>query len=253
MTILTPRELHLFPLDAMMRLSQAAGWNQTPADWQRLITLSPGLCWGIEMDGRLAATATAITYDDDLAWIGMVLTLPEHRGKGLARKLVSTILDLLKARNIPSIGLDATTMGAPLYRSFGFEDQCPIERWSRSGTQLPFHLPTPIQTTNVIEALAAESTVHSREDAYLLLRPGHLANYVGPFVAEDESDAEELLTQIPREASLYWDLFPQNPIATRLATEQGLSSTRQLIRMSLGQALPPPAHTCLAIAGFEYG
>lgn len=236
-----------------MRLSLAAGWNQTPADWQRLITLSPGLCWGIEIDGSLATTATAITYDDDLAWIGMVLTLPEHRGKGLAKRLLSTILDLLNARNIASIGLDATSMGAPLYRSFGFEDHCPIERWSRSGTQLPFDLPTPVQTTQVIEALAAESTVHSSEDAYLLVRPGHLANYIGPFVALDESDAEELLAKIPREASLYWDLFPQNPLATRLATEQGLASSRQLMRMSLGQALPPPAHSCLGIAGFEYG
>src|SRR5579862_3873502 len=69
-------------------LSEAAGWNQTAADWERLLALAPHGCFGIEMDGILAATTTAICYGQDLAWIGMVLTASEYRRRALARTLL---------------------------------------------------------------------------------------------------------------------------------------------------------------------
>src|SRR6478672_8608274 len=100
-----------------MRLSQSAGWNQTAADWRRLIALEPLGCFGIDIEGALAASATVVCYPPDLAWLGMVLTLPEFRGRGLARHLVEHAVSYAGRR---TVRLDASDVGHALYRSLGF-------------------------------------------------------------------------------------------------------------------------------------
>src|SRR5271163_3494270 len=71
-----------------MELSTFANWNQTPADWYRIMQLSAEGCRCIEDVGRIVATATLLPYGTHLAWIGMVLTRPEYRRQGLARWLM---------------------------------------------------------------------------------------------------------------------------------------------------------------------
>src|SRR5258708_1295320 len=124
----------LRPLDIpqAMRLKDAAGWNQTEEDWARILELEPEGCFGIELEGRLAATITAICYGLELAWIGMVLTDPEFPGQGLASRLMRPTLEFPDGRGVPCVKLDATDMGIGLYRKFGFVDECPIERWVRA-------------------------------------------------------------------------------------------------------------------------
>ena len=102
-----------------------------PADWERMITLEPLGCFGIEQEHRIVATTTLLTYDRDLAWVGMVLTHADYQRRGYARQLVTAALELAGARGIRSVKLDATDQGRPLYASLGFEDEQPIERWMR--------------------------------------------------------------------------------------------------------------------------
>jgi len=52
-----------------------------------LLELAPQTCFGIEQDRRLVSTATLVCYGRRLAWIGMVLTHPEYRGRGFAHAL----------------------------------------------------------------------------------------------------------------------------------------------------------------------
>ena len=121
----------LTPADipAAMRIKEAAGWNQTEIDWHNLLRLAPETCFGVECGGILAATVTAVCYQRRLAWIGMVLTDPAHRRRGFARRLMAYAIEALTALRMEWIKLDATEMGAPLYRQLGFEPECGIERW----------------------------------------------------------------------------------------------------------------------------
>src|SRR5207244_10651472 len=80
-------------LAAATELSAAAEWNQTPEDWQMLIGLDPHNCLAIEADGRLVSTTTLLCYSQRLAWIGMVLTSANYRGRGFARRLLAAALD----------------------------------------------------------------------------------------------------------------------------------------------------------------
>lgn len=51
-----------------------------------------------------------------------VYTMPEHRHKGYARKLMTLLLEDAKALDVSIVELKATEDGYPLYRSLGFEE-----------------------------------------------------------------------------------------------------------------------------------
>src|SRR5579872_140121 len=118
-----------------LALSQTVGWNQTAADWSLIIEMNPAGCFAMDVEGSVVATTTSIRYGTKLAWIGMVLTHPEFRGRGYARALMQHALHHLS--DVQTIKLDATEVGAPLYRQLGFVDECPIERWIAQGHATP--------------------------------------------------------------------------------------------------------------------
>lgn len=232
-------------LPACMALKDAAGWNQTVRDWHALFEAAPDGCFGIEIDGAIAATTTVVHYGAELAWIGMVLTGARYRRLGLARALLEHVLAYAESKPVDWIKLDATEMGRSLYGPFGFEEECAVERWLRPGAP-------PIDFDQ-----------QSRADGvnYARGRPGSIAAYFGPCRAESSAAARELLQWFldfhPREA-IFWDLFPGNASAVELATAHGFAPARRLVRMarrSRPNAPPHPTdiqHT-YAIAGFEWG
>ena len=266
-----------------MRLKEAAGWNQTPADWARLLALEPEGCFVDERDGAAAGTATALCYGSDLAWIGMVLTAPAYRRQGIARGLMRRALARLRGRGVGCVKLDASDMGRPLYRQLGFVDEQPIERWlrrpepnvRRTQSKCP---PGPLQRAACRELdrlacgadrgallaslAAAEGGVgFSSGGGWLLGRPGSSAWFLGPCAAREEAAAERLvgafLTQRAGEA-VFWDLLPANAAAARLARRFGFRPHRRLMRMMLedGSAAPFGAarpEYLYAAAGFEFG
>ncbi len=249
-----------------MRLKEAAGWNQTEGDWLRLMQLEPNGCFGMEVNGALASSATVVCYGRQLAWIGMVLTLPEYRSQGLAKRLTEQCLEYSGRR---VVRLDASDMGKPLYESLGFVEECPIERWNRA----PGPCNPPYLKTSVPEEFPLDTVVNGvdRQDllsalsmygcagmgkGYAFGRPGTHAAYFGPCAAESEDDAQDLLrwflVQHPDEY-IYWDLFPNNNAVRDMAHRYGFVPERRLTRMVLRGEPKLPDPRIYAIAGFEYG
>jgi RimJ/RimL family protein N-acetyltransferase len=253
----TIRKLEPRDIAAILALASAAGWNQTAADIEMLLRLAPDGCFGIECDGVVAATTSLLPIAPREAWLGMVLTGDAFRRRGFARRLVEHALEAANSMHIPTIGLDATDMGRPLYASFGFCDEQPVERWSgrlqkrRTGTD---SLPTE---SPLLRELAARSDVFAEADAYLMTRPGMRAHYIGPFVAPDPAAAESLIRsafETPRGETYFWDVLPQNVKAVQLLQRLGFERVRSLVRMVRGPALPrADEHTIYAIRGFELG
>jgi len=193
-----------------LELSTIAGWNQTEDDWRMLMDLAPQGCFGIDADGELVATATLISYGTRLAWIGMVLTKPEHRGRGFARTLVTHALESADSQGIRTVKLDATEYGRRLYESVGFEAEGLVERWSRPGTsnlrvaggefdsdkQLALDLAAfGADRSAMLEKLAKHSYVCTRRNAYLFARAGRVTAYLGPCLANDPASAQALITR----------------------------------------------------------
>ncbi len=201
------RKLRESDLADAMTLVRAAGWNQTENDWLHFLELEPEGAFALETGGRVVATTTVMCYGRDLAWIGMVLTLPEFRGHGLARRLMREALAYVEQRNVEWTKLDATSMGHHLYETLGFIDEQPVERWRRPPEPGDFQAPDLAfepETELDRKAFGADRgrllAFFRRFEAasvagggFALGRPGNAAAYFGPCVCRFPEAARVLL------------------------------------------------------------
>jgi GNAT superfamily N-acetyltransferase len=67
----------------------------------------------------------------DDAEVYFVATLPDHRGMGLARRLLHGALIEARDRGLTVSSLQATKMGYPIYERLGYEPICTLEMWER--------------------------------------------------------------------------------------------------------------------------
>ena len=264
------RLLNSGDLAAAFELSASAGWNQTVEDWSMLMELAPEGCFGIEADGRLVSTTTLVCYGQRLAWIGMVLTNAEYRGRGFARRLLAEALDRADSMGVKTVKLDATDQGRPLYEKLGFSSEQAIERWTRTGSPgltrsaHKFHRyvhdldreAVGVDRSELLEMLSKRSDIYKSANGFLFSRDGRTARYLGPCVASDGPAAQALISELidasPQDR-WFWDLFPANRDAVAIASKLGFVRQRCLTRMTRGRPLLGRNDMVYAIAGFELG
>ncbi len=266
---------------AGMRLKEIAGWNQTLTDWERFMNANADGCFVAECRGRVVGTVTTISYQDRFAWIGMVLVDLDFRGQGIGTRLLEKALSYLDARGIPTLKLDATPQGKPIYEKLGFVSEYEIERWAlrRAGGQEAVPVPSTEDLTGIL-AFDREVFGASRETllrslvscapqfvcavrdraqirGYAFGRRGSLADHLGPWVARDESAAGELLNTFLRCTSrdaVFVDCLKANSWAPALLRAHGFEVSRPLTRMYRGpNAHPGRVGLVCAVLGPEFG
>lgn len=264
------RQLHPNDIEDLLRLSTAAGWNQTSADWLRVLELAPTGCWGIETEGHIIATTTLVCYGTQLAWVGMVLTDAVYRGRGFATRLVGHALDYAHDLGVGCIKLDATSVGRPLYERLGFRPEQTVERWHRKGLGGPIHVRGTMLPLNLeldrsacgydratwLEAMRQDGGTYVQRGGFLLTRSGSLNGYLGPCVARDRGTACALVEQAfsdNPDCGWFWDLLPGSREAQHLAQSFAFAPCRILTRMQMGESLAAEEAAVYAIAGFELG
>jgi GNAT superfamily N-acetyltransferase len=257
-------------IPAALALSSFAGWNQTADDWRLLLQPGVGECLAIDCDGRLVATTTLVCYGPELAWLGMVLTHPGFRKRGLARRLVEAALGIAEKKRIGTVKLDATELGLPLYHSFGFREQQTIMRWSGTGgvasnidrviplATLPFELDRQAFGADrkaILERLAGGGATLIAEDGFAMLRPGARASHFGPCIARSAESARRLIHSCLRTSrgECYWDVLAANRAAVNLANELRFKQERVLVRMVKGVDTQVDESLIYAGGGFEIG
>jgi hypothetical protein len=226
----------------------------------------------LECNGQVAASTTVLCYGKDLAWVGMVLTAPEFRRRGFAESLIAHALKFAESRKVATLKLDATDNGIGLYQKYGFAEECEIERWQRSpgafepGEALQYapdrsydRIHFGADRARLLDQLAPLGAATVPGEGYAMGRPGFSAAYFGPCVAKSGAVARRLLRWFIADHAdqpIFWDLFPANKEATRIAEEFGFSPVRRLMRMvrlSAGAHGVPNLPEVFAIAGFELG
>ena len=243
-----------------MQLKDAAGWNQTTADWARFLSASPEGCFVAEYRGDVIGTSATIIYEGRFAWIGMVIVDKQYRGQGIGIALLERAIRFLDSQRVPTMKLDATPQGKPLYEKFGFISEYDIERWMLNRTvkeNVLENVPISIEDVLLIDrevfgadrsgllrSLAQEAphlTLVDQQEGkitgYSFGRLGSRADHMGPWVAHNEDAAERLLNSFLLRSSrelIFVDCLRLNPWAIPLVKARGFEFSRPLTRMFRG-------------------
>lgn len=274
---LTFRDLVQADTPAALALCRASHWNQVERDWRHFLNLSPNGCRGAQAGGRVVGTVTTVRYDPGMAWVGMLLVDPALRGRGIGTALLDESLRLL--HDVPTVWLDATLAGYPLYRNRGFEEDSRLARMECLAPRMPpFDSGvTALETIHPVASLdrqvfGAERDFHlewlrgglpecaltiGEHGGYALARRGEHFLHIGPVVAPDAAHAERLLaTCLRRDAGrpVIVDATLHQPEWRARLQALGFTEQRAFIRMRKG----PPGHKRphaweYAIIGPEFG
>lgn len=111
------------------------GFNLEAGDGERLQAFArlyfeyPEAHHYVALHGGRPAGIGTVLYHAGVAGIYDVVTLKEHRRKGVARAIMSRLLLDATARGVGTSILHSTEMGHALYRSLGFEDRFVFRRF----------------------------------------------------------------------------------------------------------------------------
>lgn len=274
-------------VDAGLRLSDAARWNQTADDWAHFIAHGDAFGLRDDADG-LIATAAALPYGANVGWISMVLVDARHRHRGHATRLLAACVDALRgAGRIPV--LDATPDGAAVYRQHGFRSGFAFERWQRDAPvgardasaqgDREIDGATAVVDARARDALLAldrslwnldrsallraflarpstRASLAADASGFAVLRAGRRAEQLGPIVAASERSAIALLDRALAAASgaVFIDVPTRVPSLVAALAERGFVRQRPFVRMALGETAALHANArAFALAGPEFG
>ena len=82
--------------------------------------------------GEAASVVGTLDVEDDCV-VFFVATVAEHRGKGLAGRLLHAALAEARERGLRTSSLQATRLGLPVYERLGYRTACRLEMWERRG------------------------------------------------------------------------------------------------------------------------
>jgi len=216
--------------DTMKLLTMRAGWNQNDRDIERLISYDPEGTFVAKIKGPdyniPVATCSVLPVGLNHTWIGMILVHPELRRQGLARAMMQHCIEYALKKNKIINGLDATPLGNTVYGAVGYVDSYRIwrsfyelEEFSEKDYDhnhvsqfkqedlselIMYDAEHFLPREQILKALYRDSEGISyiyRDDngkvrGYVMARPGRIRPFVGPFIADEDNIAMNLLTAI---------------------------------------------------------
>lgn len=275
------RPLVLADMEAAMDLSASEGWNQTLEDWTFLITDPHNICVAAADADQLVGTTIVLDYHGRLGWVGMVLVNKAWRGKGISRLLLEYVVE--KYRGI--LKLDATALGEPVYRKFGFVKEYNIVRLVNNCVDSAvqhadesivnvhsLHLADIIKSDAAAFGIERDQLVHYLHNRYpakawllekeavsgfIFGRDGHRYHHLGPLVADSTKTASVLILQALSSLSgqaVVIDVLCEKKELIAWLEQRGFVEQRQFVRMYKGRnVFPEKADHLFAIAGPELG
>ena len=263
-----------------LRLSRQAGWNQTEADWLRFLYFEPAGCFVAELNGSAVGTTTTCVLGH-VAWIAMVLVDENHRRRGVGTHLLRHALDHLGGRQVPTIRLDATKLGRPVYEKLGFIREYDLARYQGIAPSCASPLtvtevtsdayPDIIEFDKVMTGTNREKmlirlfgefpqglrTLRRQDEieGYATVRPGANAVQIGPCVAVLHVGPALLSDALSRCAGKHVlvDIPLHNEGAVNIAESSGFEIQRRFTRMRRGERVCDNVEALWAGSGPEKG
>ena len=240
-----------------MELKDSLGWNQTPEDWQRFLSLSPEGSFKALRGQELVGTAIAYVFDK-VCWIGMIIVKEGCRHQGVGREMMKRCLEHCAQTGCNLIVLDATRDGVSLYERLGFRPELLVGTVrgtiSKKAMSADTHRGLNVRRIEVkdldqIVSLEACALGAVREallyqlvkqnpgrgfvcdnsegnlEGFVLHRPGFHSHQVGPMIARSD-EAAELLVQ-----AAFADLEPSGTkVSVMLNVPMNQAGMQKIIR-----------------------
>ncbi|UPW84985.1 GNAT family N-acetyltransferase [Lysinibacillus sp. Ag94] len=116
------KQLQLVLFDAndipgLMDLSDSVGWDYDESEI-KTVMMSGKIFGHKNAEGKIVSSAAIMTYDTNLASIGMVIVHANYRGLGLGKLVTQKCIESVSPHT--AIMLVATKDGEPLYKKLGF-------------------------------------------------------------------------------------------------------------------------------------
>ncbi len=239
----------------------------------RYLALQLGGSFVARQNDAVVGFGGALDYGP-FAYIGLMCVHPSMQKRGIGAMLLEQLHAWLDARNCPTIVLDASAAGAPLYKHYDYieDDLTAVLRQTQSA-QLPRHLPSGVSVlddedfpelvafdapqfgadrggilatyrADAPERVLVVRNTHGQISGYLIAQ----LSSIGPWVADSAEDAERLLLHaltLPfmGEPSVF--VSAHNSEAIGLLLRYGFSQQRVLSHMWRVKYVQRSRHTTL--------
>jgi hypothetical protein len=111
------RTISLTELSTVIKWAENEGWNPGVNDADSFFAADPDGYFGGFVDGELVASISAVRYQNEFAFIGLYIVLPEFRGKRLTKNLVDKALEITQGI---VTGIDGVVAMQQSYSNYGF-------------------------------------------------------------------------------------------------------------------------------------
>lgn len=116
-------------METMRQINETA-YGYPPGDFPPMRRIPDTTGYLADLGGETVATTLSFDRGID-AEITFVATLPEARGRGVAKRLLGRALELERERGKEGSTLIATKLGFPIYTFLGYRDVGGLEMWER--------------------------------------------------------------------------------------------------------------------------
>ncbi len=239
----------------------------------RYLTLQPDGAFVAKHDGRIIGFGGAMDYGS-FAYIGLMAVHPTMQKRGVGGLILERLLTWLDERGCPTALLDATPVGAPLYKHYGFTAED-----TTAALRLTQRVPLPDQSSEGISllskadlpAVVAFDAPYFGADRHAILTSywaddpqrafivhdgnGQITGYLfaqpttlGPWLVSTVEDAERLLMQaltLPFEGEPNVFVSAYNTAALQLLNRYGFTQQRTLSHMRRGRQIQRSRHTLI--------
>lgn len=209
-------------LDALRYVTLRAGWNQTDQDLMRIARLDPKsvfIAYLLSGKSRIpVGSGVSAPLGDHHAWIGLVTVVPELRRYGIANEIMISCLSRALDDGRIINGLDATPLGHTVYGALGYADAYRLWRSSFATADhagftdasvtralpadlndiIAYDAPRFLERREILRVLYRDAIAaftareNGRITGYVFARPGRMAPFVGPLIADDTDTAQRL-------------------------------------------------------------
>ncbi len=247
-------------VDAAKALLLEVGLASGVANVARYLRWQPNGIW-VEDDGGIVGMV-ALLHQGHVGFVGCMAVSPLRQGTGLGRRLLEHAHDEGRRAGLRTFLLEATEVGAKLYRALGYV----AEYETMIASRVPSG-PTPgsriTLAHDVVIRLDREATGVDRASMVrsLLAEPGAgiafpdgygllLGDRLGPVIAQTSKTGRAIFDALAPASAAVTVPIP-NAEAMAASASHGFACVRRLTRMRLGEAVPVrPDHVwSLASAG----